>query len=67
MNRKNFSLKDIQLLGDPYSQAGSPGAESLSPILNILCLGVVFLSLKVIALLFLGFVQFAKMYSASIP
>ena len=34
MNRKNFSLKDIQLLSDHYSQAGSPEPVALFQIVQ---------------------------------
>jgi formylglycine-generating enzyme len=34
MNRKNFSLKDIQLLSDHYSQAGSPEPVALFQIIQ---------------------------------
>ena len=34
MNRKNFSLKDIQLLSDHYSQAGNPEPVALFQIIQ---------------------------------
>ena len=34
MNRKNFSLKDIQLLSDHYSQAGSSEPVALFQIIQ---------------------------------